>query len=114
MAILFPVVSSVNLARMRVLSLFVDIPNYHVIALANKCEKFMTNFHEEHNDEIESEDDNHTKIDDTDVTLNQANKRGTHKSPKNSAKSNRKFFIQFGIAVLFIMAYFIAMFILAL
>ena len=66
--ILFPVVSNVNMARMKVLSLFVDIPNHHVIALAGKCEKFMSSFHEEHNDEIESEDEGHLKIDDTDVT----------------------------------------------
>lgn len=56
MAIFFPVVSNVNLARMRVLSLFVDIPNYHVFTLANKCERFISSFHEEHNDEMESED----------------------------------------------------------
>lgn len=64
MAILFPVVSNVNLARMKVLSLFVDIPNHHVITLANKCERFITTFHEEHNDEIESDDGGDTKIDD--------------------------------------------------
>jgi hypothetical protein len=92
MAILFPVVSSVNLARMKVLSLFVDIPNYHVITLANKCERFMNTFHDEHNDEIESEDDNRAKMDDTDINNVANNKRGSHKSPKNSAKSNRKFF----------------------
>ena len=56
MAIFFPVVSNVNLARMKVLSLFVDIPNHHVFTLANKCEHFISTFHEEHNDEIESED----------------------------------------------------------
>jgi len=44
MAILCPVVGSVNQARMKVLSLFVDIPNHHVIALANKCEKFINSF----------------------------------------------------------------------
>ena len=112
--ILLPVVSSVNQARMKVLSLFVGIPNHHVIALANKCERFMTSFHEEHNDEIESEDDGNLKIDDTDVTQNTSNKRGSHKSPKNSTKSNRKIIIQFGVAIVFIMAYFVAMFILAL
>jgi hypothetical protein len=46
---------------MKVLSLFVDIPNHNVIALANKCERFMTNVTEEHNDEMESEDEHHLK-----------------------------------------------------
>lgn len=66
MGILFPVVSNVNLARMKVLSLFVDIPNHHVFALAFKCEKFLTSFHDEHNDEIESEDGDNMKSDDSD------------------------------------------------
>lgn len=114
MAILFPVVTCVNVARMRVLSLFVDIPNHNVIALANKCERFLTGFHEEHNDEIESEDDANAKVDDTDVSQNSMNKRGSHKLPKNSAKSNRKIFIQFGIAIVVVIGYFSAMFILSL
>ena len=55
MTILVPVVSNVSTARMRVLSLFVDIPNTNVLALANKCEKFIADFGEdEHNEEIES------------------------------------------------------------
>jgi hypothetical protein len=41
MAILCPVVGKVSLARMKILSLFVDIPNYHVTALASKCENFI-------------------------------------------------------------------------
>lgn len=64
MFILFPVVSKVNMARMNVLALFVDIPNYHVIALSNKCEIFISSFHEEHNDEIDSEDAEDAKVDD--------------------------------------------------
>lgn len=68
MVVLFPVVSSVNLARMQVLSLFVDIPNHHVFWLANKCEKFLSTFHEEHNDEVESEDADNLKSDDTDAS----------------------------------------------
>ena len=93
MTVLFPVVSSVNLARMKVLSLFVDIPNHHVFALGFKCEKFITSFQDDHNDEIESEDGDNAKVDDSDVTLNPTNKRGGHKLPKNSTRSNRKFFI---------------------
>jgi hypothetical protein len=114
MTILFPVVSNVNMARMNVLSLFVDIPNHHVFGLASKCERFLTSFHDEHNDEIESEEGDNMKVDDTDVTTNPQNKRGGHKIPKNSTRSNRKFFIQFGVAVLVVMGYFVAMFILSL
>jgi hypothetical protein len=62
MFILLPVVSKVNMARMNVLSLFVDIPNFHVITLANKCELYMNSFHEEHNDEMESEDEGDAKV----------------------------------------------------
>jgi hypothetical protein len=62
MFILLPVVSKVNMARMNVLSLFVDIPNHHVITLQNKCELYMNSFHEEHNDEIDSEDAEDTKV----------------------------------------------------
>mmetsp|Transcript_15150 Transcript_15150/g.11012 ORF Transcript_15150/g.11012 Transcript_15150/m.11012 type:complete len:252 (+) Transcript_15150:560-1315(+) len=109
MAILCPVVGSVNHARMKVLSLFVDIPNHHVIALANKCEKFLSTFSQENNDEVESDEDGQLKIDDTDVTQITGNKRGGHKIPKNSTSSNKKFFVQFGVAVLFIMAYFVVM-----
>jgi ABC-type lipoprotein release transport system permease subunit len=55
--ILFPVISKVNMARMKVLSLFVDIPNHHVITLATKCEDFISSFQEEEqNDEMESEE----------------------------------------------------------
>ena len=93
MFILFPVISNVSKARMKVLSLFVDIPNHHVITLANKCEKFITSFLEENNEEIESEDEDDTKADDTDTGNNQLGKRNIHKSPKNQGSSNSKIFI---------------------
>jgi len=67
MCILFPVVSSVNKTRVKVLSLFVEIPNHHVIALAMKCERFQNSFSEEHTDDIDS-DDGDLKVDDSDVT----------------------------------------------
>jgi len=41
MTILCPVVSKVNIARMKVLELFVDIPLNNVNILANKCENFL-------------------------------------------------------------------------
>ena len=98
------------MARMKVLSLFIDIPNHHVVALAMKCERFITSFYDEHNDEGESEDPENMKSEDADATNNPGNKRGGHKIPKNSTRSNTKFFIQFGIAVLVVMTYFSAMF----
>jgi hypothetical protein len=41
LVILFPVVRSVNSARLRILSLFVDIPYSIAITLGAKCEKFI-------------------------------------------------------------------------
>lgn len=116
MAILCPVVSTVNLARLKVLSLFVDIPNHHVIALSNKCERFLSSFHDsEHSDEADTNETDSLKVDDTDITgALGSSKRNSHKQPKNSQGSNRKVFIQFGIGVLFIMAYFVVMFVLSL
>jgi len=68
MAILLPVINRVNNTRMKVLCLFVDIPNHHVFALSSKCEKFLMNFHEEVEDELQSEDNNGIQVDDSDVT----------------------------------------------
>ena len=44
LAILCPVISRVNQTRMKVLSLFVDIPSHHVMNLATKCENFISSF----------------------------------------------------------------------
>ena len=115
MAILCPVVGTVNMARLKVLSLFVDIPNHHVIALSNKCERFLSSFHDsEHNDDANTNETDSLKVDDSDVTVLNQSKRSGHKQPKNSQGSNKKVFIQFGVGVLFIMAYFTAMFVLSL
>lgn len=85
MTFLFPVVRNVNRTRMKVLSLFVDIPNHNVVALAQKCEKFMFSIvDEEGNDDGNSEDDDEFKVDDSDVTANTKNKRGYHKQPRNA------------------------------
>ena len=57
------------MARLKVLSLFVDIPNHHVIALSNKCERFLSSFHNtEHNDDAETNETDSLKVDDSDVT----------------------------------------------
>ena len=94
MAILCPVVGTVNQARLKVLSLFVDIPNHHVIALSNKCERFLSSFNDsEHNDDAETNETDSLKVDDSDVTALGQSKRSGHKQPKNSQGSNRKVFV---------------------
>lgn len=56
--IMFPVVNNVNSERVKVLSLFLDIPNNHVTSLANKCQKFMENMNEEEQaQDIESDEE---------------------------------------------------------
>lgn len=58
MPILFPAVSSVNKAKVNVLSLFIDIPNGYIQEIANKCEGFLNSYHDDQNmDEIQSEDE---------------------------------------------------------
>ncbi len=80
MFVLCPVVSTVNMARLKVLSLFVDIPNHHVIALSNKCERFLASFHDtEHSDDAETNETDSLKVDDSDVTLMGQSKRSGHK-----------------------------------
>lgn len=44
---LCPVLGKVNITRMRVLTLFVDIPIHHVDDLAGKCENFISSFSDE-------------------------------------------------------------------
>jgi hypothetical protein len=41
LAILFPVVRQVNAAKLKILSLFIDIPYSIAITLSTKCEKFI-------------------------------------------------------------------------
>ena len=79
MAILFPVIRKVNLARMKVLSLFVDIPGYHVINLATKCENFISTFHEEEEKNDEGESDSEEKNDDSSSNGTSKSKRVVHK-----------------------------------
>ena len=69
LTILCPVVGTVNTARLKVLSLFVDIPNHHVIALSNKCERFLSSFNDsEHADDKDTNETDSLKVDDSDVT----------------------------------------------
>ncbi len=91
-----------------------DIPNHHVIALSNKCERFLSSFNDsEHNDDAETNETDSLKVDDSDITSLGSSKRSGHKQPKNSQGSNQKVFIQFGVGTLLIMAYFVFMFIIS-
>lgn len=86
-----------------------------MIALSNKCERFLSSFHDsEHNDDAETNETDSLKVDDSDVTALGQSKRSGHKQPKNSQGSNRKVFIQFGVGVLCIMAYFVTMFVISI
>jgi len=107
LSILFPVIKNVNKARMQVLSLFVDIPNHHVIALANKCEKFLTSFNKAMKDENLSEDEDVFKVDDTDITASSENKRGYKKYAKNSEKGDKQYVNQFLVVFVIIEGYFV-------
>jgi hypothetical protein len=42
--ILMPVIRNVNRVRLKVLSLFLSIPNYNVETLATKCLNYIDNF----------------------------------------------------------------------
>ena len=46
-AVLFPVVNSVNKAKDKVLHLFIEIPNHHIMDLANLCEDYLNKFHDD-------------------------------------------------------------------
>lgn len=54
---LLPMIFNVNKVRIKVLSLFVDIPQASVDELADRCEEFIMNIENDHNDEIQSNDD---------------------------------------------------------
>lgn len=113
---LFPVIAKVNKARLKVLSLFVDIPSHHVMSLSLKCEFFISNLSNEQNNEENEQD---SMIDQMEAQNHFANahkmkkRRGTAKNSLNTAKSNTKTFIQFLVAGLIVMTYFIVMFVLA-
>jgi hypothetical protein len=112
--VMFPVVNSVNTERVKVLSLFLDIPNNHVTSLANKCMKFMDSLHEEEQaQDVESDDEMLTKNNNSDDTANGRIKgRRGLRIPKSSGKSNSKFFMKFGFAVVAVQAYFLTFYIL--
>lgn len=54
---LLPMIFSVNKVRIKVLFLFVDIPQANVDELSIKCEDFIINIENEHADEVMSNDD---------------------------------------------------------
>ena len=107
-----------NKAKVHVLSLFVDIPNHYVIDLGNKCEEFLNSYHDEQKlDEMKSEDEDLDLVHGANHRGESggkpgAMKRNIHKQAKNTAHTNRNFFVQFSVAVAVVIGYFLAMFIL--
>jgi len=55
LAILFPVVRSVSSARLRILTLFVDIPYSIAFSLSEKCQKFIVAQNESGKDQANSD-----------------------------------------------------------
>lgn len=49
---LLPMIFNVNKVRIKVLYLFVDIPQANVDELSCRCEDFIINIENEHNDEV--------------------------------------------------------------
>lgn len=59
--ILLPAVNSVNKAKDRVLTLFIEIPNAYLYELALRCEAFLGSFHDQQTDETKSQEDRSTQ-----------------------------------------------------
>ena len=70
--ILLPAVNSVNKAKDRVLTLFIEIPNVYVTELGKRCELFLNSFYSEQSEDIKSVEDTDSKANDegsSDVSL---------------------------------------------
>jgi len=113
-ALLIPVLRSVNKTREEVLSLFLNIPDKTVRSLYTKCENFISNLQVGEDDDVVSE------IDDDEMFGNKheednfmgdftgrSGKRGSKRKFKNSGKSQKKFLLQFLFGGLVVEAYFV-------
>ena len=113
--ILIPVVHSVNQQKDKVLSLFCEIDNSCIRVLSLRCERFMNNLQaEEGNDEIDSNEDFENNLNnDEDDEYNLLSGSGKRiKKSKGKTKTDKKFFLKFVVALLFIQAYYLANFLL--
>lgn len=55
---ILPTIFNVNKVRIKVLSLFIDIPQNNVLELAGKCEDFLMKIEHDHQEDHFSHDDN--------------------------------------------------------
>lgn len=116
--ILFPAVNSVNKSKDKVLALFIEIPNAFITELGSRCETFLASFYSDdtQEDEVKSEDLISIKNGsggDSGSSVKGSSKRNLAKQAKNSSNTSKKFFVQFSIVVILVIAYFSSMFFIA-
>eukprot|EP00349_Pseudokeronopsis_sp_Brazil_P008568 CAMPEP_0202964960 /NCGR_PEP_ID=MMETSP1396-20130829/9085_1 /ASSEMBLY_ACC=CAM_ASM_000872 /TAXON_ID= /ORGANISM="Pseudokeronopsis sp., Strain Brazil" /LENGTH=200 /DNA_ID=CAMNT_0049687509 /DNA_START=618 /DNA_END=1220 /DNA_ORIENTATION=- len=100
-AIIMPVVNKVNVAREKVLALFLDIPTSSVQVLIIKCQKFLETFDgEDMVEEIDSDDDVPAKVDDTYNLINEKKSRGRHSMQQKRNGGFMQLFLKFGCAAM--------------
>ena len=120
LGILFPVVRQVNTSRIKILSLFVDIPYSIAIKLQVKCQRFIVAASDEKHmaengdeTEIGSEEDGEEQLmeeEDEDGGGGSRKSKNRARQPiYESAMNDNTFIIRFGFAMLGLMAYFSTM-----
>mmetsp|Transcript_1048 Transcript_1048/g.1032 ORF Transcript_1048/g.1032 Transcript_1048/m.1032 type:complete len:362 (+) Transcript_1048:203-1288(+) len=113
--IMMPVVSKVNAAREKVLSLFLDIPPQNVQALIFKCQKFLETFNdEEWVEEADSDEEgfqNKTEVEQEFISGNKV--RGRNNLNDNRSSNWLRLFMKFAISALCVQSYFMLFYILA-
>jgi len=131
LVILFPVVRSVNAARLQILTLFIDIPYSIAISLSIKSQKFILAQSNQSKEEADndksvafSEQDPLMRQMLDDEALNDEEQNEDDKKKKNPKKvrtpifekamSDNTFFMQFGFALLLLLGYFTAMLVISL
>jgi hypothetical protein len=123
-AVLIPVVQSVNKHKSKVLSLFCDIEDSTVRRLSQRCEKFITKLQSEDNQEdVESNNDELMMMNNGESgfrsgmsgeeedeyglsAMNEGNRAGPKKRARGMTKASKMFYVKFLIGVLIIEAYF--------
>jgi hypothetical protein len=93
LVILFPVVRSVNSARLRILSLFVDIPFSIVFTLSGKCERFIKVHADQNHTQLLGGDDktevNSEEVDGNDNNEDAQGEEGEEAKNKKKNKGTR-------------------------
>jgi len=106
--LIFPIFYRINKLKEEILSLFLDIPEKTIRGLYTRCETFISNLQIGDDDEIISEIDEEAQEKNEDE--NQVPDfmiRKKRKRFKNSGRSHKTFFLQFGIVALLLESYFI-------